>query len=206
MGAFNGTLTYKQYYVEGDLPDGFRDKYLNALKAYAFREIDLDAGEDKRIGWVTIQDILDSDFRVDKFMFNQYLCVGLREDAIKVPASTLKVYVQKEESAKKAELKRDKLSKFERDELRDVVKLNLRRKALPTIKSFDMVWNLDARTVWFWTHNRGMCEVFEELFERTFELRLVPHNTYCVLEYAGLPAKTLEKTLALEPADLVSAR
>lgn len=206
MGAFNGTLTFKQYYVEGDLPDGFRDKFLAALKANAFREIDLDAGEDKRVGWVTVQDILDADFRVDKFIFNQYLCVTLREDAIKIPASTLKVYVQKEEGAKKAELKRDKLSKFERDEIKDVVKLNLRRKMLPTIKSFDMVWNLDARTVWFWTHNRSLAEVFEELFERTFELRLVPHNTYCALEFAGLPAKTLDKALALEPADLVGGR
>jgi len=206
MGAFTGTLTYKQYYVEGELPSGFRDKFLASLQAYAFRDIDLDAGEDKRVGWVTVTDILDADFRVDKFIFNQYLCVALREDAIKIPASTLKVYVHKEESAKKQELKRDKLSKFERDELKDVVKINLRKKTLPTIKSYDMVWNLDARTVWFWTHNRGLCEVFEELFEKTFELRLVPHNTYCALEFAGLPAKVLDRTVELEPAELVTSR
>jgi hypothetical protein len=206
MGAFNGTLTYKQYYVEGDLPAGFRDKFLASLNAYAFRDINLDAGEEKMVGWVTVTDILDADFRVDKFIFNQYLCVSLREDAIKVPASTLKVYIQKEETAKKQELKRDKLSKFERDELRDMVKISLRKKTLPTIKSYDVVWNLDARTVWFWTHNRTLCEVFEELFEKTFELRLVPHNTYCALEFAGLPQKVLDRAVELEPADLVTDR
>lgn len=206
MGAFTGTLTYKQYYVAGDLPDGFRDKFLTALNAHAFRDIDLDAGEDKRVGWVTIQDVLDSDFRVDKFLFNHYLCAALREDAIKIPATTLKVYVQKEEKLKKADLKRDKLTKFERDEIREVVRLDMRRKTIPTIKFYDMVWNLDARTVWFWTHNRSLCETFEEAFERTFELRLVPHNTYCALEFSGLGERALDRLVALEPADLVSTR
>ena len=203
MGALTGTLTYRQYYVEGDLPDGFREKFLEALLGNAFKEIDVESGDERRMGWVNVQDLLDADFTIEKFLFNQYLCVALREDVIRIPATTLRVYVQKEEQLTMKRLNREKLSKFERDEVKDVVKGNLKRKMLPAIRAVDLVWNLDARTVWFWSHNRAMGEALEELFERTFGLRLVPHNTYCSLLHAGLTERTLERVVAQEPADFV---
>ena len=203
MGALTGTLTYRQFYVEGDLPDGFRDKFLEALRANAFQEIDVEGGDERRVGWVAVQDLLDADFRIDKFLFNQYICLAIREDVIRIPATTLRVYVQKEERQTLKRLGREKLSKFERDEVKEAVKANLRRKMLPTIRAVDLVWNLDAKTVWFWSHNRAMSETLEELFERTFGLRLVPHNTYCSLLHAGLSERSLERVVAQEPADFV---
>ena len=92
---------------------------------------------------------------------------------------------------------------FQHWEVGTSVKANLRRKMLPTIRAVDLVWNLDAKTVWFWSHNRAMSETLEELFERTFGLRLVPHNTYCSLLHAGLTERTLERVVAQEPADFV---
>lgn len=206
MGALTGTLTYKQYYVEGDLPDKFRDQFLEALQANAFRDIGVDAGDDRSHGWVNVRDILDADFYLDKFLFNQYICLALRQDVIKIPSTTLKVYVQKEEALTRERTKRDKLTKFERDEIKEMLTIQLRKKMLPTIRSYDMVWNLDAHTLWFWTHNKATCELFEELFERTFGLKLVPHNTFTALSFGGVSERDLERTVALEPVDFVNGR
>lgn len=205
MGALTGTLTYKQYYVEGDIPDGFRDDFLQRIQARAFRDLDPSAGEERRMGWVNVQNILDFEFDVTKFLWNQYICLGLREDAIKIPATTLKVYVQKEEAAARESRGKDRLSKFERDEIKEMVTKLLRTKTLPTIRCYDIVWNLEAKTVWFWTHNKTLCEQFEKLFEDTFALRLIPHNTYCALTYADLPERLLERVVAQEPANFVNA-
>ncbi len=203
MGALTGTLTYKQYYVEGQVPDGFRDAYLDAIRRDAFREIDIDNDESERYGWALAQDLLDAEFRDDKVFYNQYLILTLRHDAIKVPASTLKIYLQREEREVLAKTRKERLSKFERDEIRDRLTKQLRRKTLPTIRAFDLVWNLDSRTLLFWSHNKRTCELFEELFERTFSLRLVPHNTYCALSMGGVTEATLNRVVALEPVDLL---
>ena len=206
MGALSGTLTYKQYRVEGDLPEGFRDKFVEALQRDGFREINIDGDDDRSIGWVTVENLLDAQFSTEKLLFTHYLCVALREDVVKVPANTLKVYLQKEEIEVKKRLDREKLTKSERDELRELVQAKLRRKALPSIRTFDVVWDLNTRSLWFWSQNRGLCDNFEELFENTFGMSLVPYNTYCGLEEAGLSERDLERVVALEPADFVGVR
>lgn len=202
MGAFTGSITYKQYFVDGDLPDGFRDQFETALRENAFRE--LDHGEERSLGWVTSEDLLDADFALPKFLFGHFMVMALREDCIKIPPTTLKVHIQQEETLTRQRLKRERLSKFERDEIREAVQKRLLGKMLPTIRAYDVVWNLETRAVWLWTHNRALAETFEDLFERTFGLRLVPYNTYCALQFAGLPERDMERALELEPADLIT--
>ena len=54
MGIWKGALTVRRYIVAGEVPDGFRDAYLDALNDRAFREkSNLEPGEEVA-GWMGV--------------------------------------------------------------------------------------------------------------------------------------------------------
>ena len=68
---------------------------------------------------------------------------------------------------------RDFLSKTEKKEIKDHVihLLNLRIPATPNI--YDLIWNYESNTLWFFSNLKGANEELETLFTRSFKLKLI---------------------------------
>ena len=206
MGALNGTLTYTTYYVLDEPPAGFKERFLESLQKHAFREIDVDAGKDRSIGWVRLGDVFDTELPWDRVFVDPYVCMTLREDTIKVPPNALKAHLGKREKEHLRASGREKLGKGERAAIKADVLLGLRRRALPDIKSYDVVWNTVDASMRLWTHNKRIKEVFEDLVRETWGLRIVPQAPYTAIVARGAPvgldAAELEKrVLELSPTD-----
>ena len=67
------------------------------------------------------------------------------------------------------------------------------------MKVVDMSWNLDSGVLRFWNSSARIHEVFEDLFESTFDLRLVRDAPYVVAANAGLGKGELEALLTKDP-------
>lgn len=200
MGAFEGSLTFKTFFVDGEPAAGFQDGFLTAIRERAFVELTPEDEEDRRTGWVCIERPLDTAFTRDKVFYNQYIALALRIDRWALPSALLKAYL--DEATREYLEKNDtpRLGRREKDELKDLVTKKLKRRLVPSMKVIDCVWDTASGIVRFWTHSAAVCEEFQELFEDTFGLRLVPDSPYtAAVDLDVLDDDQLERFVQLEP-------
>ncbi len=203
MGAFSGSISYKQFYVEGDLPNDWKEKYLERITHFAFEELTADDERDEAFGWVPVERPLERDFPLARVIFNEYLTLGLRRDAFSISPDRLKAETAAGTREFLADHKSEKLNKTQKEEIARDTKLRLRERALPTMKVIDMSWNLDEKHVRFWNQSPKICELFQGLFEETFQLKLKPANPYINALKSELNEDELEFLTEVEPSHFV---
>ncbi len=178
MGALNGSLSYARFFVEGELPTDFRQVFLEAIQHRAFEALSADTEDEERVGWCNIEHPLDVDFDHHKLYYNEYINVALRIDKWRIPGALLKAYTTEAERTYMAKHGKDKLRKSEKDDIKAIVSADLKKKLLPSMKTIDMSWNVHTGVVRFWNQSGKTLEMFQDLFEDTFKMSLVPDNPY----------------------------
>jgi hypothetical protein len=201
MGAFRGSITFSKFHVRGELPDGFRDRFMESIQVRIFRPLDPNEEIDFRAGWCSITDPFDLDLTHDKVFFNHYLNLGFRVDRWRIPSPLFKASFRQAERAYLDKHGLEKLSRAQKKNLEQIVTAQLRRKVVPSMKAVDLTWNLNEGVVRFFQKSAKQAELMTELFEKTFELELVPDGAYVAAEQRGLPGPlvaslpTLDETL-----------
>jgi recombination associated protein RdgC len=195
LGALKGSISYSKHYVRGELPDGFRDAFVERIALRAFRPLGPEEDE-PHVGWCSIENPLDCELDHGKVFFNAYLNLGLRMDRWQIPAPLFRAHFAEAERAYLAKKGRDKLGKREKEELTVTVSRKLRRQLVPVMKVVDLSWNLDTGVVRFWNQSPRLIETLGELFEKTFSLDLVPESPFTAAARIGL-TEAHERVLAM---------
>ena len=183
MGAFQGGLTYRQYFVTDPLPEGWKDLFQAGIEKNVFRPIEIASDVERAIGWCSVHFPLDTELNAEMYAFNEYLVLAMRIDTLTVPGPLLRIHTEAEARRVMREQKRESLNRYERAEIKERVKLELRRRMMPTIKAIDMVWNWQTGVVRFFASNEKTNLEFMELFELTFERVLTPDAAYTAALY-----------------------
>ena len=205
MGAFSGSISYKIFYIDGELPSGWKDKYLDRIKHFAFQSLVPEDDREEAIGWVPVERPLENEFPLARVVYNDFIALGLRRDAYSISPDRLKAEIAATTREFLASHESEKLTKAQKEQIRKDVKLALKRESLPTMKVIDIAWQLSEMQVRFWSQSPKMIEMFQGLFEETFELKLLPSNPYVRAVHVGDPDDTA--ALAdLEPSDFVHAQ
>lgn len=199
MGALKGTITYTKLYVRGELPDGFRDSFVERIRLRAFQPLTVEDDAEQRAGWCSIEDPLDTELDHNKLYFNSYLNLGLRTDRWVIPGPLLKAHLAEAQREHLAKRGRDRLSKREKEEIRVTVSRRLRRQVLPVMGVVDLSWNLITGVVRFWSQSPKALESMMELFEDTFQLALLPESPAASAISLGLSAAQQQALEALTP-------
>lgn len=207
MGAFQGGLTYRQYFVRGALPPDWRDRFAEKLALHAFKPVDPASEEERALGWCSPHFPLDVDLHEGIYLHDEYLVLALRIDTLKVPGPILKIYTEAECRRVMAEQKVDSLNRYQRAEIKERVKQELRKKILPSIKTIDMVWSLEKGLVRFWSGNGKTNEEFLELFEKTFEVGLGADTPYTAAAFGalGIDQAIVDRLADLQPTPFATA-
>ena len=203
MGVFAGPITFRRFRVIGELPPSFRDIYLESIARHVHREIDPASEEERTYGWVCAGDLLDTEFDLNKVLVGDYLLLQLRVDTLKIPPTALKLYLMRAEREYQAATGRERLSKADKEEVKDRVVKALRKRVLPGVKGFDVAWNIQTGIVRLWTHEKTVGDAFQDLFAETFDLRLVPRTPYTCIDELSFDEGAADGLLELDPADLV---
>jgi hypothetical protein len=173
MGLLKGALTFSRYRLTGPLPKNFHEFINRQMKLFAFRE--LSAGnEEKSSGWTSLENILDTHFEYANYAVGDYLAFSLRLDRRIIPPSLMKIkFLEAERKALGSKGKRV-LSKGEKEEVKERVRLDLlsRTSAVPSF--FDVCWALSQNWVLFGSLSSKVTDEFESLFKKTFNLPLSP--------------------------------
>lgn len=163
--VLSGPLTVRGYHVLGVPEDGFRDVFERTINAHKAISIDPDGIEEKSIGWCA----LDTDtLPPASWLFEDAIVLSIRFEALKIPADTLRRAV--EARIKEREGQQGPLSKGQRDEIKDLIKRELRKKAFPKISTAGMVWFFRTQELYFFSTSTPQNEAFLLLFGQTFNL------------------------------------
>ncbi len=199
MGAFGGSITVSKFWVHGELPESHTEKFMRQLKLRAFQPLTSDDDDEEHMGWTVCGSPLDLELEHDNVFLGSYVALGLRVDRWRFPTTLLKSQLEDAQRELLEKHGRERLSKVEKDDVRTRVLGRLKKKLIPTLRSFDFVWNLDRGQAWFWCQSTKTLEQLCALFEQTFGLELALDSPYLAAVERGLSEVDVERLGILEP-------
>ena len=137
MGLLSRTASFVRYSVEGELPENFWDFAAERIAKFSFRDID-DTFDEYSIGWVAVDNMFDSGFAHASYAVGDQIVLAMRIDERKVSSSLLKKFSLKEEERVKKEHRAPRLSRGHRQQIREDIRLQLIKKALPVPSVYEL--------------------------------------------------------------------
>jgi hypothetical protein len=198
LGALRGSLTFSRFYVTGDVPDDVPGTTLKRIRANAFQPLSPDEDKPEGFGWANIEDPFDTDLDHEKVFYNEYVCLGLRLDRWVVPGPLLKVNLREAEQALLQKRGLERLGRQAKADLKTMVVRKLRQRLVPSLKSYDVVWNLRTNVVHLYSQSERITTLLDDLWKRTFKLDLVPESPGTAAERIGLDAHETRAFASLE--------
>jgi DNA recombination-dependent growth factor C len=189
--------------VEGTLKTPVMETILAGLKEHTIMEIDQEVVE-TAAGWTSTHQPFFPDFEGSSFVVGPHFIFSLRIDTKRVPSKTVQKYVAIETKKKLTESGREYLSREEKRMIKDhVTNMLLRRvPAVPGI--YDLIWNHEAGSVWFFSNLKSANEMVETLFLKSFNMTLIRMFPYTSAFYdADLSDSQRDALSAATPTSLM---
>jgi len=199
MGILSSAVSITRYRVEGKIEGPVIDIVSKGLKKNAISEIDEEA-ESKAAGWTSFENPFHPNFDGSSFVFGNLFVFALRIDRKSIPAKLLKKHLTLETSKRLAKTGRRFLSKDEKQALKDkvITDLAIRIPSTPTV--YDLIWNYEASSLWFYSNLRSANEEIETLFRRSFNMGLLRLFPYTAADTrAGLSDSERDVLIGLSP-------
>jgi DNA recombination-dependent growth factor C len=178
MGLYSGSASYIRYKVEGEVLGSLKETVLLRLQECSFKELDGLSGRDRTIGWVSAENMASISFDDLHFAKDPYIAISLRIDTRRIAPLTLKAALLREEMIFKKQTNKERLSRKEKDLIKEQVKNSLMKKALPVPVLYDVCWNTTTGILLFFSVNKKANAEFMDFFLSTFELALAPLSPY----------------------------
>ena len=186
MGLFKGALTIRRYRVMGEVPEDFRERYRDSIQTNAFHEPLSATHEGETMGWVRIQNLLDTDFTdMNRWLYNHYLVAAMRVDKKVLPAKLFNATLEKRVQQWCAEQGRERCPSKVKAELKEALTQEMLLKTLPRVQHYEFCWNIVDGWVMFLNTSEGVNDKFRTLFRNTFGLVLQPLSPLDLLH--GMP-------------------
>lgn len=197
MGFLSGSASFVRFSVEGELPENAWDFIAEKVAAHSFKDID-DTYDEYSIGWVSILNMFDSDFEYGSYASGDYVTLSLRIDERKVSSAILKKCVMKEEERIKKEKQIPKIGRAMKVEIKERIKAELMRKAIPVPSVYDLCWNLSDSSLLFFSTNKKAQALLEDYFKECFDLLIMQQIPYVTGEHL-LDEEGVEKLARITP-------
>jgi hypothetical protein len=178
MGLLKGSLTASRYLVRGNMPDNFWPWLNLKISQNIFLDIE-GAAQERSLGWVSAHDYFDTAFAYESYNLNPYVVLGIRLDRRHITATLVRKYHRLEIARAKSVNPEARISKAERENLKEKARLQLLTRIPPQTSFWEMCWNTQSGQLWFITGSRPHLLLSEELFAHSFApLQLEPVIPY----------------------------
>jgi DNA recombination-dependent growth factor C len=179
MGLLSSTVSITRYRVEGKLRKPVLETMAECLKEHAIPEVEDDVS-DKTVGWTSFDKPFNPGFKDSSFVIGTHFVFSLRIDKKSLPSSVVKKHCAMEIARRLAETKRPYLSRDEKRTVKEHVISVLSRRIPSTPNVYDIIWNYEDSSLWFFSTLKSANEELETLFFKSFQIpiiRLFPYTT-----------------------------
>ena len=195
MGILSPTVSMTRYTIEGKLQGPILETVARGLRKYTIAEND-DQVSEKTVGWTSLATSFAPDFEGSSFVMGTHLVFSLRIDKKTVPPKTIKKHCAIQEAKTLSKSGRQYLSRHEKNMIREQVTntLFLRIPATPNI--YDVIWNYEEASLWFFSTLKAANEELETLFLQSFKVPLIRLFPYTLADLAMALTDTERDILA----------
>jgi DNA recombination-dependent growth factor C len=172
MSLLSSTVSITQYNVNGKFESQIIDTVADGLSRNTIKDIDQQV-IDKAAGWTSFDKPFQPDFSGSSFVYGNYFVFSLRIDKKNVAAKVLKKHYTIEAARRMSQSGRDYLSKTEKRAIKENVRNALFLKVPATPHIYDIVWNYEEASLWFFTNLKAANEELETLFSKSFRLSMI---------------------------------
>jgi recombination associated protein RdgC len=199
MGILSSAVSITRYRVEGKIEGPVIEIVSKGLKKNTIQEIDEEA-DSRAVGWTSFENPFHPNFDGSSFVFGNLFVFALRIDRKSIPAKLLKKHLTLETSKRLSKSNRRFLSKDEKQALKDKVISDLAIRIPSTPNVYDLIWNYEASSLWFYSNLRSANEEIETLFRRSFNMGLLHLFPYTAADIAaGLSDSERDVLIGLSP-------
>lgn len=189
MSLLRGSLSYARYFVHGEVPDDYRERFMRSIRHRVMRPLEPDDEDLERTGFCLLGDPNGLELAYGDVFYNEYINLGIRTDRWAIPGAMLRTKVKEAERALLEKRGTARLSRKEKTELKELVAKKLRHKVTPQSRVVDFSWSINEKLVRFFSHSPKASVSMTELFARTFKsfgLELVPESPHTLASQLGL--------------------
>ncbi len=177
MGFASGSVSFRRFAVVGKNPKLPDQALIDKLQANALRPGEIGVPEEVEYGWSGGRHVLDGNFSFEHNVFADAMHFALRVDTNKVPGELKKAYEMMEEEAVAAANPSGFISKGQKQEVKESIRQKvedeMRTGRFRRSKLLPVLWDVPGAVV-YCSAGGAAFEKLAELFERTFDLQLVP--------------------------------
>ena len=156
------------------------------------------------VGWTSFENPFQPNFSGSSFVYGNYFVFSLRIDKKKIAPKILKKQYTAEAAKRLAQGGRDYLSKAEKKAIKEAVIHALILRIPATPDSYDLVWDYEASSLWFFSNLKAANEELETLFSKSFDLSLIRIFPYTAAYFsAGLSDSQLDELQNVSPSRFV---
>nr|HID58745.1 exonuclease [Desulfobacterales bacterium] len=199
MGLLSSSVSITRYRVEGKLEEPVLETMANGLKRHVISEIDGNVS-DETIGWTSFENPFNPKFEGSSFVIGGYFVFSLRIDKKTIPRRVIKKHFDVEVAKQLMKTGAKQLSREEKRRIRQKVEdvLTLQIPATPNI--YDVVWQYESSSLWFFSNLKSANEALETLFAKSFNLTLIRLFPFTMADLtAGLSPEERDRLTALSP-------
>src|SRR5919112_1450369 len=177
MGFASGSMSFRRFAVVGSAPTAPDQALLDKLAEHALKPGEFGVPEEVEYGWGGGQHVLDGSFGFEQNVFADALHFALRVDTNKVPGDLKKAYQLMEEEAVASTNPSGFISKEQKkdvkDSVRKMVEKDMRSGKFRRSKLVPVLWDV-TEGILYSTAAGPAFEKLAEIFDRTFDLKLLP--------------------------------
>ncbi len=173
MGILSRSVSLIRYRVRGEVEGPFWDSVHEGNKAGAFKQTETPGDEVGR-GWVAVDDFTRTELPSSSYINANYVVLSLRVDTARVPPKALDIEMKKEIRRVLEQTGQKRLSTRQKREIKDQLKEALKKRVLPSVQVFDLVWDTSKGVLYFNSLSVKAREMVEAQFKKCFGLTLIP--------------------------------
>jgi len=172
MGFLTGRVTFLRYRVDGSVPGLFGPDHLEKLAQHVIGKQRTESKDGTEVGWIAGEDILDTNFELEKNVVADALSFSLRVDTQKLPGDLLRAYAREELESLAASNPSGRPNAKQKKEAREAARERLelegqdgrftRRKASP------LLWDGQANQLLVGATSPSVLDHVQRLFQETF--------------------------------------
>ena len=181
MAFLSATVAFTRYRVDEKIGENFWNRTIEQIEASRFSE-SMSGIEDDNYGWCSVHDPYSENIALYDISFGEFFLCAIRIERRKVPAAVLKKFCIVEEKRVMAEKDMQRLPSRLRKEIRERVRFDLLTKAIAVPSIVELMWDISSGQVFLFSCQERSREIAEDLFYRTFDMRLQPVIPYTLAE------------------------
>jgi len=185
MGILSSSVSIARYIVEkketGDGEASILEDVRQGLKANAMSEIE-DEYDEISIGWTPYESPYDPDFERFSFVFGTHFLFSLRIDKKSIPAKIVHKQTAMEVAKRLKESEREFISKNEKTDIKDQIIEKLMRQIPSTPNIYEVLWDVEASYLFFFSTQKAANEELETLFSKSFHQKLIRLFPFTLVE------------------------